>query len=70
MKEYIYQENVEIFQVEMVSEEYHIFRYLTNLETVNIYEGTHDIHSLILGKHLTGYSAFQNILIKVNPFYK
>ena len=41
-----------------ISEEYHIFRHLTNLETVNTYEGTHDIHSLILGKHLTGYSAF------------
>ena len=41
-----------------ISEEYHIFRHLTNLETVNTYEGTHDIHSLILGKHLTGLSAF------------
>jgi glutaryl-CoA dehydrogenase len=41
-----------------ISEEYHIFRHLTNLETVNTYEGTHDIHSLILGKHLTGYNAF------------
>jgi glutaryl-CoA dehydrogenase len=41
-----------------ISEEYHIFRHLTNLETVNTYEGTHDIHSLILGKYLTGYSAF------------
>ena len=41
-----------------ISEEYHIFRHLTNLETVNTYEGTHDIHSLILGKYLTGYAAF------------
>lgn len=41
-----------------ISEDYHIFRHLTNLETVNTYEGTHDIHSLILGKYLTGYAAF------------
>ena len=41
-----------------ISEEYHIFRHLSNLETVNTYEGTHDIHSLILGKYITGYSAF------------
>ena len=41
-----------------ISEEYNIFRHLTNLETVNTYEGTHDIHSLILGRYITGKVAF------------
>lgn len=41
-----------------ISEEYNIFRHLTNLETVNTYEGTHDIHSLILGRYITGQLAF------------
>ena len=41
-----------------ISEEYHIFRHLSNLETVNTYEGTHDIHSLILGRYITKYPAF------------
>ena len=41
-----------------ISEEYNVFRHLTNLETVNTYEGTADIHALILGKYLTGYSSF------------
>ena len=41
-----------------ISEEYHIFRHLTNLETVNTYEGTYDIHTLILGNYLTGKKAF------------
>lgn len=41
-----------------ISEEYEIFRHLTNLETVNTYEGTYDIHSLILGNHLTGFKSF------------
>ena len=37
-----------------ISEEYHVMRHMVNLETVNTYEGTHDIHTLILGKALTG----------------
>jgi glutaryl-CoA dehydrogenase len=41
-----------------ISEEYEIFRHLTNLETVNTYEGTYDIHSLILGNYLTGFKSF------------
>ena len=41
-------------------EEYHIIRHLINLETVNTYEGTEDIHSLILGKFQTNISAFWN----------
>jgi glutaryl-CoA dehydrogenase len=41
-----------------ISEEYHIMRVLANLETVNTYEGTHDIHALILGRAQTGIQAF------------
>ena len=41
-----------------ISEEYEIFRHLCNLETVNTYEGTYDIHSLILGNYVTGYKSF------------
>lgn len=41
-----------------ISDEYHIMRHMLNLEAVNTYEGTHDIHGLILGKAITGYSAF------------
>jgi glutaryl-CoA dehydrogenase len=41
-----------------ISDEYHIMRHLMNLEAVNTYEGTHDIHGLILGKAITGHSAF------------
>ena len=41
-----------------ITEEYNIFRHMINLETVNTYEGTSDIHSLILGKYITDYKAF------------
>lgn len=41
-----------------ISHHYNVFRHLINLETVNTYEGTYDIHSLILGQHLTGRKAF------------
>ena len=41
-----------------ISEEYHVMRVLANLETVNTYEGTHDIHALILGRAQTGIQAF------------
>ena len=41
-----------------ISDEYPVMRHLLNLETVNTYEGTHDIHALILGRALTGISAF------------
>ncbi len=41
-----------------ISEEYHILRHAMNLETVNTYEGTHDIHALILGRAQTGIQAF------------
>jgi glutaryl-CoA dehydrogenase len=41
-----------------ISDEYHIMRHMVNLETVNTYEGTQDIHGLILGKGITGISCF------------
>lgn len=41
-----------------ISEEYHVMRHAQNLETVNTYEGTHDIHALILGRAITGFQAF------------
>jgi glutaryl-CoA dehydrogenase len=41
-----------------ISEEYHIIRVSQNLETVNTYEGTHDVHALILGRGQTGIQAF------------
>ena len=41
-----------------ISDEYHVLRHAMNLETVNTYEGTHDIHALILGRAQTGLQAF------------
>jgi len=41
-----------------VSDEFQVMRHLVNLETVNTYEGTHDIHALILGRAMTGIAAF------------
>ena len=41
-----------------ISDEYHVMRHLVNLETVNTYEGTYDIHALILGRAQTGFQAF------------
>jgi len=43
-----------------ISDEYHIIRHVMNLEAVNTYEGTHDIHALILGRAITGIPAFAN----------
>ena len=43
-----------------IVDEYHVIRHLVNLETVNTYEGTHDIHALILGRAITGLPAFAN----------
>lgn len=42
-----------------IAGEYHVMRHLMNLETVNTYEGTHDVHALILGRAITGLQAFQ-----------
>ena len=41
-----------------ISDEYHVIRHAMNLETVNTYEGTHDVHALILGRAITGIQAF------------
>ena len=42
-----------------ISDEFHVMRHMVNLETVNTYEGTHDIHALILGRAITGVGAFK-----------
>jgi len=41
-----------------ISAEFHVMRHAANLETVNTYEGTHDVHALILGRAITGLAAF------------
>ncbi|CAA7619947.1 acyl-CoA dehydrogenase [Magnetospirillum sp. SS-4] len=41
-----------------ISEEFHVIRHMVNLETVNTYEGAHDVHALILGRAMTGIQAF------------
>ena len=41
-----------------ISDEFHVIRHMVNLETVNTYEGTHDVHALILGRAQTGIQAF------------
>ena len=41
-----------------IQDEYHVIRHCMNLEAVNTYEGTHDVHALILGRGITGIQAF------------
>jgi len=41
-----------------ISLEYHVIRHMNNLESVFTYEGTDNVHTLVLGKHLTGINAF------------
>ena len=41
-----------------VSDEFHVIRHMMNLEAVNTYDGTHDVHALILGRAQTGIQAF------------
>jgi glutaryl-CoA dehydrogenase len=41
-----------------IADDYPVMRHMMNLETVKTYEGTHDIHALILGESITGVSAF------------
>jgi glutaryl-CoA dehydrogenase len=41
-----------------ISDEFHVIRHVMNLEAVNTYEGTHDVHALILGRAITGIQAF------------
>lgn len=45
-----------------ISDEYHVLRHAINLETVNTYEGTQDIHALILGRAITGIQSFSRNL--------
>ena len=60
-----------------ISDEYHVIRHVMNLESVNTYEGTNDIHALILGRAQTGIQAFCvnqkedaiSILITLSLFY-
>lgn len=56
-----------------ISEEYHVLRHAINLETVNTYEGTNDIHALILGRAITGIESFTrwegNLLVLTPIFY-
>jgi glutaryl-CoA dehydrogenase len=42
-----------------IADEYHVIRHVMNLESVNTYEGTHDIHALIIGRAITGIPAFK-----------
>ena len=49
----------EILGANGISDEYPVIRHMCNLESVKTYEGTHQIHTLIIGQHLTGISAFQ-----------
>ena len=44
-----------------IADEYHVIRHVMNLETVNTYEGTHDVHALILGRAQTGIAAFAGV---------
>jgi len=41
-----------------IADEFHVMRHMVNLETVNTYEGTQDVHALILGRSQTGINAF------------
>lgn len=43
-----------------ISDEYHVMRHMCNLEAMNTYEGTHDIHALIMGRAITGIQAFKS----------
>ena len=49
-----------------VSDEYGVIRHVMNLEAVNTYEGTHDIHALILGRAQTGYKHFSKWIIYIS----
>lgn len=49
----------EILGANGVADEYPVFRHMANLESVYTYEGTHDIHTLVIGKEVTGIAAFE-----------
>ena len=48
----------EILGANGIADEYPVFRHMANLESVYTYEGTHDIHTLVIGREITGLSAF------------
>jgi glutaryl-CoA dehydrogenase len=48
----------EVLGANGISLEYHVIRHMCNLESVKTYEGTNDVHSLAIGQHITGISAF------------
>ena len=48
----------EILGANGIADEYPVFRHMANLESVFTYEGTHDIHTLVIGREVTGISAF------------
>jgi glutaryl-CoA dehydrogenase len=48
----------EILGANGIADEYPVFRHMANLESVYTYEGTHDIHTLVIGREITGISAF------------
>jgi glutaryl-CoA dehydrogenase len=49
----------EILGANGIADEYPVFRHMANLESVYTYEGTHDIHTLIIGQAVTGIAAFE-----------
>jgi len=50
-----------------ISDEYHVIRHMMNLEAVNTYEGTHDVHALIIGRAITGISSFVPAMSSSSP---
>ncbi|KAJ3003686.1 hypothetical protein HKX48_001639 [Thoreauomyces humboldtii] len=50
-----------------IQDEYHIIRHVMNLEAVNTYEGTHDVHALIIGRAITGIPAFHTSKVDAQP---
>ena len=50
-----------------IADEYPIFRHMANLESVKTYEGTHDIHTLIIGEHITGHRRRSESTVNVAP---
>ena len=50
--------NLHYYYLLEIADEFHVIRHMINLETVNTYEGTYDVHGLILGRAQTGLQAF------------
>ena len=50
--------SLETAEVMLIGDEFGIARHMVNLEVVNTYEGTHDVHALIIGRAITGIAAF------------